>query len=136
MAFALQVGEWVAKAKRKQDEVFRELAYQTAVKIVERTPFHTGNAKGAWTAAINTIPTESDKQLADDKDGAETLARIKAVIDTAKFGDVIYLWNNSPYAQALEMGNSEQAPAGMVRVTMLERQRIADDAARKVAGEP
>jgi len=40
---------------------------------------------------------------------------------------VIYLTNNLPYAQRLEEGYSQQAPAGMVALTIQEFQAIANE---------
>ena len=37
-----------------------------------------------------------------------------------KAGDVFYITNNLPYAMAIEMGHSQQAPQGMVRTTAEE----------------
>ena len=80
-------------------------------------------------AGVNNRPT-GDTPL--DPDGAATLARIAAVINTAKVGDVIYLSNSANYAYALEMGRSEMAPAGMVRVTLVELQSIANAVAARL----
>jgi len=125
MSFTLEIAKWVEKAKANADQAFRGLALEMARRIIERTPVASGNAKGAWAAGVNGIPASGD-HLPDDKDGTATLARIAAVIATAKAGDVIHLANGTNYAWALEWGSSEQAPAGMVRVTLMERQAIAN----------
>lgn len=130
MTFKLEIAQWVSKVQGDLDEVFRGLALEMARRIIDRTPYDSGNAKGAWVAAVNAMPATGDTP--DDTGGAATLARIVAAITTAKVGDVIYLANNADYAHALEFGKSEQAPAGMVRVTLMERQAIANQVAAKL----
>jgi hypothetical protein len=40
----------------------------------------------------------------------------------------IWLMNNLPYAQPLEYGHSSQAPAGMVRISVIEVQMFISKA--------
>jgi hypothetical protein len=127
--FTLEIEKWVQKVKDGADEAFRRLALEMARRIIQRTPVATGAARGAWQAGVNAVPTGKTPL---DTNGAATLARIAAAIRTAKVGDVIYIVNGADYAYALEMGRSEQAPAGMVRVTLLESQSIANGVAGKL----
>ncbi|MNT90915.1 hypothetical protein D3C72_2319290 [compost metagenome] len=45
-------------------------------------------------------------------------------------GQMAYLINNLPYAIPLEFGHSNQAPNGMVRVTIARFQQIVEQAIR------
>jgi len=130
MTFKLEIAKWVSKVKVDMDEAFRGLALEIARRIIERTPVASGNARGAWVAAVNGVPTSGDPP--DDKDGAATMARIAAVIATAKVGDVIYISNGADYIHALEFGKSDQSPGGMVRVILMERQAIAGQVVAKL----
>lgn len=130
MTFRLEIDRWVSKVKVDMDEAFRGLALEVARRIINRTPVASGNAKGNWVAAVNAAPPRGDGP--DDTDGAATLARIAAVIATAKVGDVIYISNNADYAHALEWGASDKAPSGMVRVTLVEAQAIAGQVVAKL----
>jgi hypothetical protein len=131
MAFELEVSRWVEKVQGNMDEAFRRLAFQLARKIVERTPVKTGAARGGWQAGVNAIPSGD---TAADPGGEATLARIAAVIATAKVGDVIYISNGQPHILRLEHGWSEQSPAGMVKVTLVEAQSIANRVAAGLRG--
>ncbi|SDJ34278.1 Bacteriophage HK97-gp10, putative tail-component [Bradyrhizobium sp. Rc2d] len=130
MTFRLEIANWVSRVKVDMDEAFRGLALEVARRIIERTPVESGNARGAWVAAVNGMPTAGDPP--DDTDGAATLARIAAVIATAKVGDTIFIANNADYAHALEFGKSDQSPGGMVRVTLMEAQAIAGQVVAKL----
>lgn len=127
--FELQISNWVNKVKASVDEAFRGLVLEMAKRIIERTPVKTGYARGQWMAAVNAMPVGT---LPADPDGVATLARIAAVVATAKVGDVIYLVNGADYSAALEYGRSEQAPAGMVRVTIMEAPAIAKQVTAKL----
>ena len=118
------------KVKDNAVKSVADLALEMAKHIIQRTPFDTGNAKGAWVAGVNSVPTAGETP--NDEGGAATLARIAAVINTAKVGDVHTCVNGANYAAALEYGRSEQAPAGMVRVTLLKSQSIANTVAGKL----
>jgi len=50
-------------------------------------------------------------------------------------GDIVYLANNLPYAQRLEDGWSQQAPEGMVKLTVQRFQQIADAVIRQIGSE-
>lgn len=123
MTFKLEIEKWVSKVKVDMNEAFRGLALEIARRIIQRTPVASGNARGNWVASVNAAPPNGDGP--DDTDGAATLARIAAAIATAKVGDVIYISNGADYIHALEWGASDQAPGGMVRVTLVEAQGIA-----------
>ncbi len=122
MAFELEVAKWVSGVKVDMDQAFQGLAIELARRIIMRTPVSSGEARGAWQAGVNAVPS-GDTPL--DPTGAATLARVTAVIRTARAGDVIFLVNSAGHIHALEFGKSDQAPAGMVRVTLVEAQAIA-----------
>lgn len=92
-----------------------------------------GRFKGNWQVSINSKPIgETD---AIDPSGSATLSKGTTVSLGAKAGDTIYIVNNVPYAIPLEYGHSKQAPAGMVRVTVVQWQQIVDQAAREAKVE-
>lgn len=92
-----------------------------------------GRFKGNWQVSVNKQPVGETGLI--DPSGTATLAAGAAVASGVKAGDVIYLQNNVPYAIPLEYGWSSQAPAGMVRVTVVRFQQIVDEAAREAKAE-
>lgn len=127
MSFELDVAKWVSKVKVDMDQAFRELALEMARRIIERTPVRSGNLRGAWRAGLNSMPVVDDRATPDDRDGSATLAWIKAVIDQAKVGDAIYIANGAAYAAKMEFGSSTTEARGMIRLTVLESQAIANE---------
>ncbi len=76
-----------------------------------------GRFRANWQVGIGAM--NSDTSAAPDKTGAAALARGNAAIGTWQPGSgTIYLTNSLPYALPLEYGYSQQAPSGMVRLTV------------------
>ena len=57
------------------------------------------------------------------------MQKVYRVANDFKAGHVFYLVNNLPYIRRLEQGWSQQAPAGMVAVTVSEFQQTVARAA-------
>lgn len=69
-------------------------------------------------------------EIDEIESAGETIAKIVAGAGDLSAGEVAYIVNNLPYAIPLEYGHSTQAPAGMVRVTVADFQRLVEDAIR------
>jgi hypothetical protein len=117
-SFEDQIRAWQVKTERKLDEVPRKVVFEMFRKIVLKTPVDEGRARSNWQPSIGSPATGTFDTL--DKDGNATIAKAKAILATANAGDTIYLSNNLPYIRRLEEGYSQQAPAGMVALTVQE----------------
>lgn len=69
-------------------------------------------------------------QFSIDPSGSEAIAALISQVQALTIGQTAYIVNNLAYAVPLEYGHSTQAPAGMVRVTLANFQRIVDEAIR------
>jgi hypothetical protein len=96
----------------------KKIAFQAIHGIVMKNPVLTGRSKGNWQASIGE-PAQGNLD-AIDKDGAATISRCIASLEGLKPYEIIYISNNVPYIVHLEEGSSQQAPAGMVAVTVEE----------------
>jgi hypothetical protein len=128
--FTAQIAAFVEKANGNIDLVVRKVALEMFSRVIQKSPVDTGRFKGNWQVAIGSIP-DGTLQL-DDKAGTATMAKVTAVALQLEAGQVIYLVNNLPYAQALEYGHSKQAPQGMVRLTIAEFNAAVERAAQSV----
>ncbi|MDU9393223.1 hypothetical protein [Pseudomonas sp. zfem002] len=88
-----------------------------------------GRFRGNWQFSIDSPATGELDRV--DRSGNETIAQLKAQVAALTIGQTAYIVNNLIYAVPLEYGHSTQAPAGMVRVTLANFQRIVDEAIRK-----
>jgi len=104
----------------KVDEVIRGTLLDMTRRVIFSTPVKTGRARGNWQATINNPATGPVTGV--DTAGNSTLAEAAPITEVAP-GNVYYLTNNLPYAERLEFGWSQQAPSGMVRITLSELDR-------------
>lgn len=123
-SFSAQIAQFAEQSMAKADKAVRVIALQTLVRVQSKTPVDSGALRRSWTVALNGFPSSYN--------GDQT------VINQIKFGDVIVIATNKPYAPMLEYGlypnppkkptgktkngYSVQAPKGMVRITVQEVQ--------------
>ncbi|EOW6511525.1 HK97 gp10 family phage protein [Cronobacter malonaticus] len=130
-AFMASINAFVDRAKANQEQVIRKVFLGIHTRLVMMSPVLTGRFRGNWQIGLDNLPEGTLDVY--DKTGTETIARGALVIEQFKVGmKSVYFTNNLPYAYALEMGHSQKAPAGMVRVTAAEFQRFFDAAAKEV----
>lgn len=119
-SFSADIAKFVLKTKGKAETVVKKVSFDMFSRIQTRTPKDTHRAVTGWQVTINT-PGGSDP-------GPGQYSKPPApVIPAFKLGDDIYFCNNVHYVPYLEYGTapygfSQQAPAGMVRVTITEYQ--------------
>lgn len=82
-----------------------------------------GHFRGNWQASVGSPETRTTDRI--DSDGGATIRAAAASVAGVALGDKIYITNNLPYARRLEYGWSQQAPAGMVRITMAQSRELA-----------
>lgn len=87
-----------------------------------------GRFRGNWQFTIDVAADGELERI--DPSGAATLAALMAGVASLTAGQTAYIVNNLPYAIPLEYGHSQQAPGGMVRITVARFQQIVDEAIR------
>lgn len=101
--------------------------------VVFRTPVRTGRARGNWRLLIGKSQRPGVQQTYDP-DGTITVLRIIAAAERAAVYSSFTLYNAVPYVKHLENGSSQQAPLGMMRVT-LDELKATWKTAMKAAGQ-
>ncbi len=120
MKFGAQIKAFTEKANRRGKAVGRKFALEISRRVIMRTPVDTGHARANWQAEIGAVPSAVIDGV--DPSGAGAIAQAGAVAlgwDPST-GQSFFLANNLPYIVPLEEGWSKQAPAGMVRLTLLD----------------
>lgn len=145
MSFALDLQRFAEKTGAKADDAIGRIVVNVAAELDKRSPvgdakfwkspppkgYVGGHFRANWQLGIGTRPTAEIAGV--DRTGAETQGRIIAAVPQDAAGRVYWLANNAPYAMRLETGWSRQAPAGVVGVTAVMFQKIADDAVGAMA---
>lgn len=123
--FRRALGLAVLRAKGRSHRFQQALLLEGLRRLVLRTPVDTGRARGAWEATADT-PATSSPVGAQDKNGSGTIAKGAGIISGILPGQVGYVVNNVAYIDELEKGHSQQAPNGMVTVTLEELKLVSD----------
>lgn len=110
------------------------LAFDLWNKITQRNPVDTGYSRSQWhinlgspDTSVGTKPgrgTTIDLPLSD-------LARLSGVTKDS----IIFVTNSVDYIQYLEEGSSQQAPSGMIRVSIAEVESDIDAYIAKAVSE-
>ena len=110
--------KFTAKTERKMTQIGRKVGLELFKRVIYKTPVDKGPARGSWQVTIGA-PAAGTVEFSD-KNGSATMSRATAAAAGFKAGDTIYLTSNLPYIRKLEEGSSQQAPAGMVALTVQE----------------
>lgn len=144
--FALQISQFVEKAKANADAVVRKVVIDVAASVVDMSPvgdaalwasppppgYVGGRFRANWQLGEGSAPSSTLPDI--DPSGSASKARILAALPPNAAGKVFYLVNNLPYSQKLEDGWSKQAPAGMVMLTVIKWNNIVENAVSGVTG--
>lgn len=97
-------------------QIQQAVALEALRSVVLMTPVDMGRARANWQVAHDAPATgEVD---ATDKSGGATIAKGAEEAAAIRPFEQTYITNSLPYIKALEDGSSQQAPAGMVGVTV------------------
>lgn len=143
MTFKYDLNKFAVKVEMRSARVMRGTALDLFGMIVEKTPvgnpslwiskppkgYTGGRLRGNWQLSINSPASGTFKAI--DKTGVRVNAKAHGNVKVADIGDSIWITNNLPYAIEVENGHSTQAPAGMVKTTLLSFKRHVDKNARK-----
>ena len=110
------------------DRVIRGTLFGVASRIIKRSPVDTGRFRNNWQASVNSPAVGFTPAM--DKTGNKAVQEASGLINSFQMGSTFYLTNNLPYANRLEYGWSNQAPSGMVRITVAEIEQRIKEAAK------
>jgi hypothetical protein len=128
--FERSIENFIKKAKRNPELVVRQVTIKLYSAIILASPVDTGRFRMNWQATVDTPATGI--LIGDDPSGGRAIGRVTQFVQSSTKWDEFRLTNNLPYAERLEYGYSQQAPNGMVRVTVTRFQRLIDEAAARM----
>jgi hypothetical protein len=130
-SFTAQLNAFDDRVRDRLTQVIQSIAFIIAEAIIvgnqygPGTPVDTGFARANWVMAINDEPAGT---LVDRPAGHVAFPAADTTIPgTLGLGDIFRMANNAVYAYSLEMGHSQQAPTGMVRIVIAAGQTIVND---------
>lgn len=114
-AFEADLSKFIQHAGGNIDKALRMAVVLVAQGTVLGSPVDTGRFRSNWQFG-KVLPQGTLPSV--DTSGAATIAKIAGQVTSLKAGGECWVVNNLPYAGKLEYGYSQQAPSGMVRVTL------------------
>lgn len=106
------------ETKGRLDKALQATAIEAINRLIDRTPVDTGAAKFHWF--VRVMPDERFEKELTDPSGAQPKARAKRDVKLFRIGQIVWLVNSAPYFKYLEAGSSQQAPQGIVAITLAE----------------
>lgn len=110
--------------------VVKKVGFDLFARIIKRTPVDTGRARASWTIAVNqpdrTVAPEGTHPEAIVSPEAAAASQAAGALTHLKPYEPVWISNNLPYIEALEKGHSDQAPAGMVALSIAETETEID----------
>jgi len=129
--FNANISKFVKLTKIKPDLVVRKVAFDCYTAVIALSPVDTGRFRNNWQIGLGSVngtitdeggiyaaganTSDPHEPLSEAPTGAVDATKL-ALLNKAKFGMIINISNNLPYAVALENGTSKQAPAGVLKV--------------------
>lgn len=129
-SFEQSIQNFIKKAKKNPELVVRQVTIKAFSQIIMASPVDTGRFRMNWQVS-NTTPA-TGVLIADDPSGSRAMGRMTNYVTSSPEWKNFCFTNNLPYAERLEYGYSQQAPQGMVRVTVTRFQRLLNEAAARV----
>lgn len=121
---AVELAVILERYQSELERIARDAPDELTTRVITRTPVDTSALRLSWTS-------NNGDPVAINRDGNDARHDHAAVINSLNIGDKYSLANGQPYARRIEYeGWSQQAPQGMLRVSVAEWQQIADRAAR------
>lgn len=129
--FQGDIDKWIKQVKSGLDDVIREFVKAVHADLVKGSPVDTGRFRANWQITYNHIPMYALNEY--DKSGSKTIAsgiRTANVLPLGRGGAVttIYFSNMLIYANALEYGHSQQAPAGVLGLVAIRLRSYISEA--------
>ena len=145
MSFSAEISSFTSISALNVNRLVRAVIIDVAEELVDRSPvgdpaswnspapanYKPGHFKANWHHKQGS--TDSSIRDTVDPTGDVSMNQIRSsALNASKPADIHFLYNNVPYAMALENGHSDQAPNGIVALTVLDFPGIVDRSASRL----
>lgn len=132
--FNAQLTKFARKIQVAPQKVVKKVAFQLFRRIIEKTPVDTGRARASWNISVGRINPSVAPEGQHPKSASALATKANAVL--AGYGadgrlPAVWISNNLPYIGELENGHSQQAPAGMLKLSIMEEEAAFNQAWRE-----
>ena len=126
--------KWAEKVETNVATLAKHIAFSAFEGVTQKSPVDTGRFKASWNIRQGKVD-KSVKPEGKHKTSPRGQASSKPANvfnKTSKPYDPWYISNNLDYGPALENGHSNQAPTGMVKLTVIELKAFVRQEVRKL----
>lgn len=109
------------KTSANMEKVVRGAVFRTGAQIESKSPVDKGTFRANWMSGVNGIDLSTTNSVS-----RSSTNELRDELGGFKMGNTFFYTNNLPYARMLEMGGSDQAPSGMVRLAVRNIQRYVN----------
>jgi len=112
------------KIDKMKDDALHKVTRRAFNNLIVNSPVWIGNFRGSWLGSMLTPNVGGrfdtvDQSMSIAKGQPPNAFEVSNIGPAmkAKFGQMVYITNNVAYAEDLENGRSDQAPAGVLHVS-------------------
>lgn len=140
-SFALDISNWAGKTMARQDTILQKVSLDITKGVTMTNPVDTGRSRASWRVGINNVDLSTMAKLKSGEHISPmdaynmVIEKARAIIEDIRAGDIIFVSNNVEYVPYLEDGHSQQAPNGMVAVTLRRFPGIVETAVQDAKKE-
>lgn len=127
--FRASIAAWEKSAAADLEALARQVCFEVAERVIDRTPVDVGNLRGSWQPSIGE---PAAPQPMNDPAGAQVMQAVIAAVAGIKLGDTFYLLNHTAYGPHVEFGTSKMKGRFFVTDTAAEFPAIANDMATQL----
>ncbi len=144
--YNLQVRDFMAKTGIGLTTIVKRLAFGIHGRVVKKTPVDSGRLRASWNLIEGDdpdldVPPESDFTSAGEdsskrsanEEKADSVAAAKRRSASASVALAYTVSSNLPYAEVIENGGSDQAPNGMMKLSIAEENAEFIDAMERLS---
>jgi hypothetical protein len=99
--------------------IVRRIVADLHNRVAKRTPVDTGRARASWDVKEGS-PSDYVPPITVGKTGSAEAKNIAANLESITGEAPVFITSALDYMKYLEDGSSQQAPAGMVRISLAE----------------
>lgn len=123
-AFNQHIADFKKKSNLSTEIILKKFAFDLIAKIIRKMPVDTGQARAGWYIAFEGLGGQGTytgkPEESEGKKKGQFIDNTKGSWKQVKYIEVI---NRVEYMIFLEYGYSQQAPFGMVRLSMREMRK-------------
>ncbi len=127
--FTKKIRDFGRHVNTAHDEVIKKVILEIYIRIVMKTRYKTGRARGNWLTAVGKMPAGT---VPERKIVTPDISSVQAAVSTIKPESTVYIVNNLSYIRYLEDGTDKTSGDHMVASTVNEFRKILGAAIRTV----